>query len=98
MRHSLCLLIDIVVDVRRSMSDGLAQSDERGKDPSPIERVRDDDELSTDEQEKQLEEELDDIDAIQIAQAELSAVPGIAEIAPRASVSQKKLNYLSKLP
>lgn len=92
--------MDVDVDACRSIPNGFSPPDEARKNPPrpTIRNVRDDDELSNDEQEKQLEDELDDIDVVQATQAELSAAPGAAEIVPQTSVSRKRLNFLSKLP
>jgi hypothetical protein len=59
--------------------------------------VYDDDELSNEAQEKQLEQELDEIDMVQQVQASMSVPPGAAEMTPP-SVRSNRLAFLSKLP
>ncbi|CAF3938442.1 unnamed protein product [Rotaria sordida] len=58
----------------------------------------DNNDLSNDAQEKQLEEELDDIDALQQIQADISDPPGAAEMTQHTSVRSKQLISLSKIP
>ncbi|UJR37711.1 hypothetical protein I4U23_030406 [Adineta vaga] len=74
-------------------------SNEQQSDHSALHDVRDDDELSNDEQEKQLEEELDDIDIIQKIQTNMSTPAGTAEMMQHTSaIPQKGFHFLSKFP
>ncbi|CAF0756890.1 unnamed protein product [Adineta steineri] len=60
--------------------------------------VRDDDELSNDEQEKQLEDQLEDIDEIEKMKGAMAAPAGAAEMTQQTAVHHSRLNFLAKLP
>jgi hypothetical protein len=67
-------------------------------DHSNDKHVSDDDDLSNDEQEKQFEEKLDEIDAIQQIQNNMIVPPGVAEMTPQTTTPSRRFHLLSKIP
>jgi len=67
-------------------------------DHSNDNHVRDDDDLSNDDQEKEFEQELDDIDTIQQIQNNMSVPPGAAEMNQQKHARSRRFLFLSKIP
>ena len=63
-----------------------------------MDNVRDDDELSNDEQEQHFEAEINEIDAIQNIKSDILTTPGTAEMMQQTSTTQHRFGFLSKLP
>ena len=63
-----------------------------------VEPVHYDDELTTEAEEKQFEDEMEDIDAIEQIKAEMSVPAGAAEMVQPTSVRHRRSHFLSKIP
>ncbi|CAF3335982.1 unnamed protein product [Rotaria sp. Silwood2] len=78
-------------------SDEISIPNEREIDHSHGDHPHDDDDVSNDAQEKKIEEELDDIDALQQIQADMTNPPGAIEMTQDTSGRSKRLCFLSKI-
>ena len=95
-------------DARRRSSSQLHENpamendEKRSTDSSVKVRIvegnHDDEQLSTAEEEKQFEEEIEDIDAVEQIQTDMVVPPGAAEMTQATSGSRRNLRFLSKLP
>ena len=73
------------------------RSESNESDHSNVNHVPNIDELSNEEEEKQFEIELGDIDTIQQLQAEMNVPPGVAETIQQTSIKPTRFVFLSKL-
>ncbi len=84
--------------MHRPISNGISIPNVDENDHSNDNHVRDDDDLSNDDQEKQFEEELDDIDTNQQIQNNMAVSPGAAEMTPQTNGYSRRFRFLSKIP
>ncbi len=82
----------------RPTSNEISISNGYEVDHSNDNHLRDDDDLSNDDQEKEFEEELDDIDTIQQIQNNMSAPSGAVEMNPQKTIRSGRFLFLSKIP
>jgi hypothetical protein len=90
--------IYLFFNIQRPTSNGISIANADEIDHSNDNHVRDDDDLSNDEQEKQFEEELDEIDTIQQIQNTMIVPPGVAEMTPQTTTRSRRFHLLSKIP
>ncbi|CAF0788245.1 unnamed protein product [Adineta ricciae] len=95
-RNSSSEKIDI--DYEKSYPNEKIQSNNLHSTQLPVNNVRDDDELSNDEQEQHFDAEISEIDAIQNIKSDILTTPGTAEMMHQTSTTQHRFQFLSKLP
>jgi hypothetical protein len=78
--------------------NGISIPNEDEVDYSNDNHVPDDDDLSNDDQEKQFEDELDDIDTNQQIQNNMAISPGATEMTPQIATPSRRFRFLSKIP
>ncbi len=82
----------------RATLNGISIPNEDEVDYSNDNHVHDDDDLSNDDQEKQFEDELDDIDTNQQIQNNMAISPGATEMTPQIATPSRRFRFLSKIP
>ena len=63
-----------------------------------VEPIDNDDELTNEAEEKQFEDDLENIDAIEQIKADMSVPAGVAEMAQPTSVRHRRFHFLSRIP